>query len=68
MVRKLPDGKGEAKAVHMYGALVNSEIACRPESANTNRSELVYERASEDAQSLRTIIVSSRLYSVHLVL
>lgn len=35
---------------------MNSENACRPESANTNRSELVYERASEDEQSMRTII------------
>uniref|UniRef100_A0A0N5AIT5 B-cell receptor CD22-like n=1 Tax=Syphacia muris TaxID=451379 RepID=A0A0N5AIT5_9BILA len=56
MVRKLPDGSGDTKVVHMYGALMNSEGGCRSESVNTNRSELAYERASEDEQSMRTII------------
>lgn len=53
----------------MYGALTSVESSCRPNSTNTNRSELGHEPDSEDDQSLRTMIVcinlSYKYYSIY---
>lgn len=57
MVRKTNSTGGDVRPVQMYGALTNTESAYRPDSANTNRSELAYEPPSEDDQSVRTMIV-----------
>ncbi|VDM39960.1 unnamed protein product [Toxocara canis] len=56
MVRKTNNTSGDVRPVQMYGALTNTDSAYRPESANTNRSELAYEPPSEDDQSVRTMI------------
>uniref|UniRef100_A0A915BAH0 Nephrin n=1 Tax=Parascaris univalens TaxID=6257 RepID=A0A915BAH0_PARUN len=56
MVRKTNSTGGDVRPVQMYGALTNTESAYRPDSANTNRSELAYEPPSEDDQSVRTMI------------
>lgn len=57
MVRK-SQGDSDVRPVQMYGALTNMDNSYRPDSTNTNRSELAREHASEDDQSVRTMIVS----------
>ncbi|VDK46800.1 unnamed protein product [Anisakis simplex] len=57
MVRKTNNAGGDVRPVQMYGALTNTDGIYRPDSANTNRSELAYEQPSEDDQSVRTMIV-----------
>lgn len=57
MVRKANNSGADVQPVQMYGALTNVDSPCRPESANTNRSELGHEPNSEDGQSFRTVIV-----------
>ncbi len=58
IVRMNQDG---VRTVQMYGTTGDSMYAARPESANTNRSELGNnEPISEDDQSVRTMIVSHK--------
>ncbi|VDK65575.1 unnamed protein product [Onchocerca ochengi] len=56
MIRKANNSSSDVKLVQMYGALTSVESPCRPDSTNTNRSELGHEPDSEDDQSLRTMI------------
>ncbi|MFH4976616.1 hypothetical protein AB6A40_003325 [Gnathostoma spinigerum] len=57
MVRKMPNGGGETvRPVQMYGAITTAENQYRPESVNTNRSDLGHDLISEDDQSVRTMI------------
>uniref|UniRef100_A0A914WZB5 Nephrin n=1 Tax=Plectus sambesii TaxID=2011161 RepID=A0A914WZB5_9BILA len=44
------------RPVQMYGATGDSMYATRPESVDTNRSEMANEAVSEDDQSVRTMI------------
>ncbi|EFO27330.2 immunoglobulin I-set domain-containing protein [Loa loa] len=56
MVRNANNSGADVRLVQMYGALTNVESPCRPDSTNTNRSELGHEPDSEDDRSLRTMI------------
>lgn len=52
-------GDGTVRPVQTYGAVGGTPaMRRRPDSSNTNRSELLNDRASEDDQSVRTMIVS----------
>lgn len=62
MIRKANNSSSDVKLVQMYGALTSVESPCRPDSTNTNRSELGHEPDSEDDQSLRTMIVCVNLF------
>ncbi|KAL3982160.1 Immunoglobulin domain family protein [Acanthocheilonema viteae] len=56
MIRNVNNSGSDVRLVQMYGALTSVENPCRPDSTNTNRSELGHEPDSEDDQSLRTMI------------
>lgn len=62
MVRNANNSGSDVRLVQMYGALANVESPCRPDSTNTNRSELGHGPDSEDDQSLRTMIVCVNLF------
>uniref|UniRef100_A0A7E4VGA4 Nephrin n=1 Tax=Panagrellus redivivus TaxID=6233 RepID=A0A7E4VGA4_PANRE len=47
---------GSVRPVQTYGAVGTPSMRRRPDSSNTNRSELLNDRASEDDQSVRTMI------------
>uniref|UniRef100_A0AC34Q8P4 Nephrin n=1 Tax=Panagrolaimus sp. JU765 TaxID=591449 RepID=A0AC34Q8P4_9BILA len=53
----MTSGDGTVRPVQTYGAVSGTPaMRRRPESSNTNRSELLNDRASEDDQSIRTMI------------
>ncbi|CAG9541092.1 unnamed protein product [Cercopithifilaria johnstoni] len=56
MIRNANNSGSDVRLVQMYGALTNVENPCRPDSTNTNRSELGHKPDSDDGQSLRTMI------------